>query len=334
MPIQAKYRIKTRENQTLETPAALLLSFNPLDTSVSAGIGYMFLAHTRQMIIAGSQKETLFWDFCKPCYKYNQKTCSGGLKTLTSHLRHSNPSHSFVDGKGRNRTHYYSSEICTPYAGSQELDRALQDPDPIQVPLPNYAFMIWSSQDYIFATKGTEAGFQFAPLRLFNTSSDGCICTGTTTSATRGDTSLAARVERFMNGRKNIDLMPKPIRMTLVDWVRNYDPEALAQERYWAMWKDGFNRYEINNSEKHLFLTDIYSKVVFLRINYGDIPGGNIKAKVRQLSGRTSIRANSVVVLPFLKKTGLNQVVCALDVSEIVNISDYPEIRGEFSDAL
>jgi hypothetical protein len=326
--VENKYTIKNAANETISEPAALILRFDPINgQSQNNMVGYLFTSHTRRMYVLGTKKETLFWDFCVPCTKYQTKTCSGGLKTLTA-ISQGNRSHRFVDGQGNNRIHYYSQEICTPYYGTPELANALRDPDPVDVLFPDFAFFIRGSSDQIFATKATSSGFQFAPLRMFNTHSDGTICIGSTANSSNSD-SLSGRFERFMGGRKNTDLTPKPRTVSLPDWVRTYNPEVLAADPnydYWASWKNSvLEGYD--DTEKIIFVQDNYSKVCFISSTFRNLPE-DLKDKIKQFTGEESIQNSRILTVPFLQKQNSNEIVCGLDVTSAIDANTHEYYQG------
>ena len=326
--VENRYTIKNAANEIISEPAALILRFDPLGGEARNNmVGYLFASHTRRMYVLGTKKETLFWDFCVPCTKYQTKTCSGGLKTLTA-TPQGNRFHRFVDGRGNTRTHYYSQEICTPYYGTLELANALRDPDPIEVLFPDFAFFIRGSSDQIFATKATPTGFQFAPLRMFNTHSDGVICIGSTASSTNSH-SLSGRFERFMGGRKNTDLTPKPENVSLPDWVRTYNPEALAADpnyNSWSSWKNSVLE-GYNNTEKTIFVQDNYSKAFFFSSTFANLPE-ELKDKVKQFVQEDSIRNSQSITIPFLQKQVSSEIVCGLDVAATIDGSTHEYYQG------
>jgi hypothetical protein len=163
---------------------------------------------------------------------------------------------------------------------------------------------------------------------MFNTHSDGTICIGSTANSSNSD-SLSGRFERFMGGKKNTDLSPKPTGISLPDWVRTYNPEALAADPnyvYWASWKNSVLE-GYGYTEKIIFVQDNYSKVCFISSTFADLPE-DLKDKIKQFTGEESIQNSRILTVPFLQKQNSNEIVCGLDVTSAIDANTHEYYQG------
>lgn len=275
--LRPKIKLNNSQFQTLQEPLAIGIFYN-LNEELSyyyAG-GYLFDSHSRQVLIEGSNRETLFWDLCVNCPLYKKRQCSGGYKTLTSSPGYRDTRILKNDG---DRTVYYNKEFCKMHYRTEFWSQKLSAADPTTIQLLPFFFFLKEGVPYWFLYRPSDSALEFLPYQIFNTYGSGEICLGGVSSP--DPNSVPRTLEHFFSRSMNRDLNPTnntSNTMSPIQWARAFSPEKLQEvtELQWGPIQHYFNNIEFE------LVPPRYKNIRFIKFSTGEAP-----SSLNQFENRT-----------------------------------------------